>query len=89
MIKQHLRLEDIPQIQEQLQEIDYEQIRKLFLNPVVADVDEIVFGNVDYEGMTNYLVKERSFSEARVQSSLNRLKKALEKKSHNLDQWFQ
>lgn len=89
MIKQHLRLEDIPQIQEQLHEIDYEQIRKIFLKPVVADVDEIVFGNVDYEGMTNYLVKERSFSEERIQSSLNRLKKALEKKSHNLDQWFQ
>ena len=89
MIKQHLRLEDIPQIQEQLQEIDYEQIRKIFLKPIVADVDEIVFGSVDYEGMTNYLVKERSFSEERIQSSLNRLKKALEKKSHNLDQWFQ
>lgn len=88
MIKQHSRLEDIPQIQEQLQEIDYEQIRKIFLEPIVADVDEIVFRNVDYEGMTNYLVKERSFSEERVQSSLNRLKKALEKKSHNLDQWF-
>jgi flap endonuclease-1 len=89
MIKQHLRLEDIPQIQEQLQEIDYEQIRKIFLTPIVADVDEIIFGSVDYEGMTNYLVKERSFSEDRIQSSLNRLKKALEKKSHNLDQWFQ
>lgn len=88
MIKQHSRLEDIPQIQEQLQTIDYEQIRKIFLEPVVTDVDEIVFGKVDYEGMTNYLVKERSFSEDRIQSSLNRLKKALEKKSHNLDQWF-
>ena len=89
MIKQYSRLEDIPQIQEQLHEIDYEQIRKIFLEPIVADVKEIVFGNVDYEGMTNYLVKERSFSEDRIQSSLNRLKKALEKKSHNLDQWFQ
>ncbi len=88
MIKQHSRLEDIPQIQEQLHGIDYEQIRKIFLEPIVADVDEIVFGNVDYEGMSNYLVKERSFSEDRIQSSLNRLKKALEKKSHNLDQWF-
>ncbi|HSB83842.1 MAG TPA: flap endonuclease-1 [Nitrosarchaeum sp.] len=88
MIKQHSRLEDIPQIQEQLHEIDYEQIRKIFLEPIVADVDEIVFGDVDYEGMINYLVKERSFSEDRIQSSLNRLKKALEKKSHNLDQWF-
>jgi len=88
MIKQHSRLEDIPQIQEQLHGIDYEQIRKIFLEPIVADVNEIVFGNVDYEGMNNYLVKERSFSEDRIQSSLNRLKKALEKKSHNLDQWF-
>jgi flap endonuclease-1 len=88
MIKQHSRLEDIPQIQEQLNEIDYEQIRKIFLDPIVGDVKDIVFGNVDYEGMTNYLVRERSFSEDRIQSSLTRLKKALEKKSHNLDKWF-
>ncbi len=88
MIKQHSRLEDIPQIQEQLKEIEYEQIRKIFLEPVVADVDEIIFDKVDYEGISNYLVKERSFSEDRIQSSLNRLRKALDKKSQNLDQWF-
>jgi flap endonuclease-1 len=88
MIKQHSRLEDIPQIQEQLEKIDYEQIRKIFLEPEVANVDEIIFGQVDYEGIVNYLVKERSFSEDRIQSSLNRLRKAIEKKSHNLDQWF-
>ncbi|MDH5697727.1 MAG: flap structure-specific endonuclease, partial [Nitrosopumilus sp.] len=88
LIKQHSRLENIPQIQEQLKEIDFEQIRKIFLNPEVAQVDEIVFNEVDYEGVTNYLVKERSFSEDRIQSTLNRLKKALEKKSQNLDQWF-
>jgi flap endonuclease-1 len=58
------------------------------LEPEVADVDEIIFDKVDYEGITNYLVKERSFSEDRIQSTLNRLKKALEKKSQNLDKWF-
>jgi len=88
MIKQHSRLEDIPQIQEQLQKIDYEQIRKIFLEPDVANVDEIIFEKIDYEGISNYLVKERSFSEDRIQSSLNRLKKAIEKKSQNLDKWF-
>ena len=88
MIKQHLRLEDIPQIQEQLQKIDYEKIRKIFLEPSVADVDEIIFEQVNYEGMREYLVQERSFSEDRIQSSLNRLRKAIEKKSQNLDQWF-
>ena len=88
MIKQHSRLEDIPQIQEQLEKIDYEQIRKIFLEPDVAKVDEIIFEQVNYEGITNYLVRERSFSEDRIQSSLNRLRKAIEKKSQNLDQWF-
>ncbi|WP_067957031.1 flap endonuclease-1 [Nitrosopumilus sp. Nsub] len=88
MIKQHKRLEDIPQIQEQLNEIEFEQIRKIFLAPEVAKVDEIKFNEVNYEGIVNYLVKERSFSEDRIQSTLNRLKKALEKKSQNLDQWF-
>ncbi len=88
LVKQHSRLEDIPQIQEQLQKINYKQIRKIFLEPVVAQVDEINFEQVDYEGIVKYLVKERSFSEDRVQSSLNRLKKAIEKKSQNLDQWF-
>jgi len=88
MIKQHSRLEDIPQIQEQLQEIDFQQIRKIFLEPDVANVDEIIFEKVDYEAITNYLVKDRSFSEDRIQSTLNRLKKALEKKSQNLDKWF-
>ena len=88
MIKQYSRLEDIPQIQEQLEKIDYEQIRKIFLQPEVADVDEIVFDQVNYDGIANYLTKERSFSEDRIQSSLNRLRKAIEKKSQNLDKWF-
>ena len=88
MIRKHSRLEDIPQIQEQLQRIDFQQIREIFLNPKVTDVKEIVFEKVDYEAITGYLVKERSFSDDRVSSTLNRLKRALEKKSQNLEQWF-
>ena len=89
MIKEHKKLEDIPQIQEQLAEIQYDQIRKIFLEPEVAKVPEIIFNEIDYEGITNYLVQERSFSQDRVDTSLNRLKKSLEKKSHTLEQWFE
>ena len=89
MIREHSRLEDIPQIQEQLAQIEYEQIRKIFLEPEVADVAEIKFEDVNYEGITKYLVEERSFSLDRVNMSLNRLKKALEKKSQTLEQWFE
>jgi flap endonuclease-1 len=88
MIKQYSRLEDIPSIQDQLKDVDYKQIRKIFLEPNVANVNDIVFESVNYDAITQYLVRERNFSEDRVQSSLSRLKKAIEKKSHNLDQWF-
>ena len=88
MIKQHKRLEDIPQIQEQLQEIPFDQIRKIFLEPEVAKVDKIEFAEADYEGIVKYLSEERDFSKDRVETSLNRLKKSLEKKSQTLDQFF-
>lgn len=88
MIKRHSRLEDIPQIHEELSKIDYEQIRNIFLKPKVSKIEEISFGSINYEGISEYLVKERSFSPDRVQSSLNRLKKAIEKKSQTLEKWM-
>ena len=88
MIKEHGKLEDIPKMQEQLEQIDYKQIRKIFLQPDVPDIGEIKFKDTDYSGIVDYLANERSFSQERVQSSLNRLKKSIEKRSHTLDQWF-
>lgn len=87
-IKEHGKLENISQIQEKLDEIDYKQIRKIFLEPKVADVQEIIFGQIDFKGLTSYLCAERNFSLDRIETSLNRLKKAFEKKSHTLEQWF-
>jgi len=88
MIKEYRKLEDIPSIREQLSKIDYKQIREIFLQSKAAKVDEIKFNQIDYSGIVNYLVNERSFSKDRVDIGLNRLKKALEKKSQNLEQWF-
>ena len=88
MIKEHSSLEKIPQIQEQLAEIDYQEIRKIFLEPKIAKISEVNFGKIDYDGILKYLVDERSFSPDRVQTSLNRLRKSIEKKSQTLEQWF-
>ena len=88
VIKEYGRLESVPQIQEKLDQIDYKQLREMFLHPKIADVEQITFGDINYSGITNYLTKERNFSLDRVETSLNRLKKALEKKSHTLEQWF-
>ena len=78
-----------PQLNDrELKEIDYESIRKIFLEPEIANVDKIEFGKIDFDGIENYLSNERSFSRDRVRSSLNRLKKSLEKKSQTLEKWF-
>jgi len=88
VIKEYGNLENVPQIQDKLDEIDYKQIRKIFLEPKVASVSEIKFGEINFAGITKYLTLERNFSLDRVETSLNRLKKAIEKKSHTLEQWF-
>ena len=88
MVKEHGRLEDIPQIQEHLGKIDYNQIRKIFLKSEVVPVNDISFKEVDSDSIVNYLVRERNFSQERVESTLNRLKKTIEKKSQTLEQWF-
>ena len=51
-------------------------------------IDKIEFGETDYEGIVKYLSEERDFSKDRVETSMNRLKKSLEKKSQTLDQFF-
>jgi flap endonuclease-1 len=88
LIKESGRLEDIPQIQDKLSQIDYAQIRKIFLEPKVAEVSEIKFGTVNHSEIIRYLSEERSFSRDRTETSLNRLQKATEKRSQTLEQWF-
>ena len=88
LIKEYGKLEDVIQIQDQLHEIDYNAIRKIFLEPEISKTNKIEFGDVKYSAIADYLANERSFSRDRVMSSLNRLKKSLEKKSQTLEQWF-
>lgn len=87
LIKKHFRLEDIPQIQEELAGAPYEEIREIFLEPDVASVDNIEFGRVDHDGIIQYLI-EHDFSETRVTQALNRMRRAQERQSQTLEKWF-
>ncbi|MEM2785971.1 MAG: flap structure-specific endonuclease, partial [Candidatus Nitrosotenuis sp.] len=73
---------------DKLVEIDYNQIRKIFLEPMVANVTEIKFGTPNNLGIIKYLAEERSFSRERIESSLIRLQKATERRGQTLEQWF-
>ena len=87
LIKKHSRLEDIPKVQEELDATPYDEIRRIFLEPDVADVDELRFGNVDHDGVVRYMA-EHDFMQSRVEQSLERMKRTLEKKSQTLEKWF-
>ena len=87
LIKKHSRLEDVPQIQEELAGVPYEEIRRIFLEPEVADVDGIEFGRADHDGIIQYLT-EHDFSETRVVQALNRMRRAQERQSQTLEKWF-
>ena len=88
MIKENGKIENVKQIQDQLSQIDFNAIRKIFLEPETANVDKIEFNDIRYDDITDYMANERSFSRDRVNASLNRLKKSLEKKSQTLEKWF-
>ena len=88
MIKEHGRLEDIPDMKEKLNEIKYGKIRDIFLQPNVVSIEKLDFREPDDNEVIKFLCKERSFSEDRVGSALQKLKKASNTRSQTLEQWF-
>jgi flap endonuclease-1 len=87
LIKTHDSLENITEI-ESLKKTNYQAIRDIFLKPNVTDSFEIKWNKIHDEEVVNFLCKERDFSENRVKSALNRIKKTEEKRSETLERWF-
>jgi flap endonuclease-1 len=88
LIKENRRLEDVEKVRHLLQDVPYEEIRRIFLSPEHPNVSEIVFGSVNREKVLDYLCVEKSFSTDRVSGQLDKLHKSLENKSQSLEQWF-
>ncbi len=88
LIKEHGKLEDIKGVSDELAKIDYKAIRDIFLSKPTVDEPRPEWAKPDAGAIIEYLAGERSFSRDRLEASLSRLKKAQEKQSHNLDNWF-
>jgi len=89
LIKTYGRLEDIPEIQEELSKIDYRAIREIFLHPKVPGSISVRWNEPDEDAIIQFLVKERSFSEERVRNALARYREAAAKRTSTLESWFQ
>ncbi|MEM3437689.1 MAG: flap endonuclease-1, partial [Nitrososphaerales archaeon] len=87
-IKNYGKLENIPELKDQLKSIDYEAIREIFLKPKVTDSFELRWEEMNVEAILDFLCYERDFSETRVRTALSRIEAIEKKKSESLERWF-
>ncbi len=88
LIKENGTLEKIGKIKDDLNDVPYQQIREIFLNPENIPLNNIEFDNPNYNEIIGFLCDTMDFSKERVKSSLERVKKSQEKRSQSLEQWF-
>ncbi len=87
LIKQHGSFDSIPGLQTDV--IDLEAIRKIFLRPDVRDVDTPKQGPFKENLISEFLSKERDFSQDRLEPIMKRLRIQTSTRSENLEKWFE
>jgi flap endonuclease-1 len=88
LIKENGRLEDVKKIKSLLPQVPYQEIRNIFLNPEVPNIDKVEFGEVNRREVLDFLSVKKSFSTDRVSSTLDKLQKSVANRSQSLEQWF-
>jgi flap endonuclease-1 len=91
LIKQHGCLEKaVPHIKNAEFPHPPEEIRKIFLQPDVTDDYKLEWKEPNVEGIVDFLVREKDFSEDRVRKALERTQEgvAKQKGKTTLEKWF-
>lgn len=87
-LRKYGRLEDIKELRAPLEDVDYVEIRKLYLDaPSVKGVSP-EWRPLDREKVISFLVREHSFSRERVEAAMARVTKAKPAQSETLEKWF-
>lgn len=74
LIKQHGSLENVlPHLKTAKFPADPQRIREIFLNPKITDNYQLKWKEPDIEGVTDFLCRERDFSEDRVRKALEKM----------------
>ena len=89
LIKTYGRLENLPdKIFERLTP-NFEEIRKIFLEPKVTDDYSLEYGELKEEEVYRFLCDERDFSRKRVETAVKRMKAFYSRRSQRkLGEWF-
>ncbi len=87
-LKKYGRLEDIKELSEELQTVNYRGIRDLYLNAPSTKGVRPDWGQMDKEKVVSFLVREHSFSRDRVEAAIARVRGAKSPQSETLEKWF-
>ena len=88
LVREHNKLEKIEKIEASLANIPYKEIREVFLKQEVPKVNSIEFNDINYDALVNFLCIEKNFSVARVNTSLDKVKKSITNRNQSLEKWF-
>ncbi len=88
LIKEHKNLENVlKKINKEIR--DYDEVRKIFLEPKVTDDYKIEWKNVDENAVKEFLCEIHDFSYSRVENALKKFQAAKESGTQkNLEEWF-
>jgi flap endonuclease-1 len=88
LVREHNKLEKIEKIEASLANIPYKEIREVFLKQEAPKINGIEFSEINYDALVNFLCTEKNFSVARVNTSLDKVKKSITNRNQSLEKWF-
>jgi flap endonuclease-1 len=91
LVKEHGSLEQaLPHVKNAEFPVEPQRIREIFLHPKVTNEYRLEWRNPDVEGIVDFIVRGRDFSEDRVRKALQRMQKGMteQKKGTTLEKWF-
>jgi len=89
LIREHGSLENLPaEVRERLPQ-DYEEVRRIFLQPRVTSNYTLHYGELREEALYEFLCEERDFSKRRVETVLQRMRRFYSwRRQRPLREWF-
>lgn len=86
LVREHGRLEDMPEEVASRLPREVDQIRHIYLEPDVTEDYSVTGGSLDEEGLHSFLCGERDFSRERVEAVVNRMKQS--RRQRDLTDWM-
>jgi len=90
LLRRHGKIENMPpEIRSKIKRQNYEEVRKIFLQPPVTSNYTLNYESLNEDGLTDFLCDQRDFSQQRVETVIQRMKEFYaNKKQAGLEEWF-